>query len=102
MMPNRTFLRMLRHFDQLSIAATGRARLEADPWSRPPRGLIAIAVRISLGRARGTFDEATEAALLAELVLTPGLVAATLKLEPAAETSGACGRPWGGRGTAYL
>ena len=52
---------------------------------------------ISLGRARGTIDEATEAALLAELVLTPGLVAATLKLEPAVETSGARGRPCGGR-----
>ena len=61
---------------------------------------------ISLGRARGTIDEATEAALLAELVLTPGLVAATLKLEPAVETLAHAVARAGdvlylGRGTAY-
>jgi len=38
---------------------------------------------ISLGRARGAIDEAKEAALLAELVLTPGLLAEALRLEPA-------------------
>jgi glutamine---fructose-6-phosphate transaminase (isomerizing) len=43
------------------------------------------ALAISLGRARGTIDEAREAALLAELVATPGLLAEALKLEPAAE-----------------
>ena len=43
------------------------------------------ALAIGLGRARGTIDEATEAALLAELVATPGLLAEALKLEPAAE-----------------
>ena len=43
------------------------------------------ALAISLGRARQTIDEATEAALLAELLATPGLLAQALKLEPAAE-----------------
>ena len=43
------------------------------------------ALAISLGRARETIDEATEAALLAELLATPGLLAQALKLEPAAE-----------------
>ena len=43
------------------------------------------ALAIGLGRARGTIDEATEAALLAELVATPGLLAEALKLEPAAK-----------------
>ena len=38
---------------------------------------------ISLGRARGAIEESREAALLAELVLTPGLLAEALKLEPA-------------------
>ena len=61
---------------------------------------------ISLGRARGTIDEAAEAALLAELVRTPGLLAATLKLEPAVETlARAVARArdvlYLGRGTAY-
>ena len=46
---------------------------------------VMAALAISLGRARGTIDEATEAALLAELVATPGLLAEALKLEPAAE-----------------
>ena len=43
------------------------------------------ALAIGLGRARGTIDDATEAALLGELVATPGLLAEALKLEPAAE-----------------
>jgi glucosamine--fructose-6-phosphate aminotransferase (isomerizing) len=43
------------------------------------------ALAIGLGRARGTIDEAREAALLSELVAAPGLMAAALKLEPAAE-----------------
>ncbi|HKN26370.1 MAG TPA: glutamine--fructose-6-phosphate transaminase (isomerizing) [Roseiarcus sp.] len=43
------------------------------------------ALAIGLGRVRGTIDETTEAALLAELVATPGLLAEALKLEPAAE-----------------
>jgi glutamine---fructose-6-phosphate transaminase (isomerizing) len=43
------------------------------------------ALAIGLGRARGTLDDAQEAALLAELVLTPGLLAEALKLEPQAE-----------------
>ena len=41
---------------------------------------------ITLGRARGAIDEAWEAEFLAELVLTPGLIAETLKLEHAVET----------------
>ena len=61
---------------------------------------------ISLGRARGAIDEATEAALLAELVLTPGLLAEALKLEPAVEAlAHAIARArdvlYLGRGTAY-
>src|SRR5271167_2344176 len=48
--------------------------------------LVALAaLAIGLGKARGTIDETTEAALLAELVATPGLLAEALKLEPAAE-----------------
>ena len=43
------------------------------------------ALAIGLGRARGILDEATETALLGELVATPGLLAEALKLEPAAE-----------------
>jgi glucosamine--fructose-6-phosphate aminotransferase (isomerizing) len=43
------------------------------------------ALAIGLGRARGTIDEAREAALLSELVAAPGLIAEALKLEPAAE-----------------
>ncbi len=44
------------------------------------------ALAISLGRARATIDEASETALAAELIATPGLLAEALKLEPAAET----------------
>ena len=44
------------------------------------------ALAISLGRARGTLDEAAAAALVAELTAVPGLLAQALKLEPAAET----------------
>ena len=43
------------------------------------------ALAIGLGRARGAIDEATETALVGELVATPGLLAEALKLEPAAE-----------------
>ncbi len=61
---------------------------------------------ITLGRARGAIDEEREADLLAELVLTPGLLAETLKLEPAVETlAHAVARArdvlYLGRGTAY-
>jgi glutamine---fructose-6-phosphate transaminase (isomerizing) len=61
---------------------------------------------ISLGRARGVLDEATETALLGELVATPGLLAETLKLEPDAERlAHAIARArdvlYLGRGTAY-
>jgi glucosamine--fructose-6-phosphate aminotransferase (isomerizing) len=61
---------------------------------------------ISLGRVRGAIDEATEAALLAELVLTPGLLAEALRLEPAAEAlahviARARDVLYLGRGTAY-
>jgi glucosamine--fructose-6-phosphate aminotransferase (isomerizing) len=61
---------------------------------------------ISLGRGRGAIDEAAEAVLLGELVLTPGLLAETLKLEPAAETvAHAIARArdvyYLGRGTSY-
>jgi glutamine---fructose-6-phosphate transaminase (isomerizing) len=48
--------------------------------------LAAMAIlAIGLGRARGALDEVQEAALLGELVLTPGLLAEALKLEPQAE-----------------
>ena len=43
------------------------------------------ALAIGLGEARGTIDEAAEAALVGELIATPGLLAEALKLEPAAE-----------------
>ncbi len=61
---------------------------------------------IGLGRARGAIDEAQEVELLAELVLTPGLLAETLKLEPALEAlahavSRARDVLFLGRGTAY-
>ena len=46
---------------------------------------VLAALAISLGRARGALDEATEAALVRELVATPGLIAEALKLEPAVE-----------------
>jgi glucosamine--fructose-6-phosphate aminotransferase (isomerizing) len=48
--------------------------------------LVALAaLAISLGRARGTLDEAAAAALVAELTAVPGLLAQALKLEPAVE-----------------
>ena len=61
---------------------------------------------ISLGRARGAIDEARETALIAELVLTPGLIAEALMLGPAveaiAQTIAAAGDVlYLGRGTAY-
>ena len=61
---------------------------------------------ISLGRARGAIDEVREAALLAELVRTPGLVAEALLLEPAAKAlaysiARASDVLYLGRGTAY-
>src|SRR5271157_4604017 len=64
------------------------------------------ALAISLGRARGTIDEATETALVGELVAAPGLLAEALKLEPAAEKlAHAVARArdvlYLGRGTAY-
>ncbi len=40
---------------------------------------------LALGRARGALSEADEAALVAELVATPGLLAQAIKLEPAVE-----------------
>ena len=43
------------------------------------------ALAIGLARARGQIDEEAESALLHELLLTPGLIAETLKLEPQAE-----------------
>src|SRR5271165_2652988 len=43
---------MLRHFDQLSIAAKGRARWKRIyPGPRPPSGLIAIAVQLAVMEA---------------------------------------------------
>ena len=44
------------------------------------------ALAIGLGKARGEIDEAREAALVEELVATPGLLAEALKLEAAAES----------------
>jgi glutamine---fructose-6-phosphate transaminase (isomerizing) len=46
---------------------------------------VMAAIAISLGQARGTLDEAGAAALVAELIAVPGLLAQTLKLEPAVE-----------------
>src|SRR6202453_1985278 len=43
------------------------------------------ALAIGLGKARGIIDEAAEAALVGELVATPGLLAEALKLEPTPE-----------------
>ncbi|MGO8801199.1 MAG: glutamine--fructose-6-phosphate transaminase (isomerizing) [Roseiarcus sp.] len=43
------------------------------------------ALAISLGRARGTLDEAAAAARIAELTAVPGLIAQALKLEPRVE-----------------
>ena len=67
---------------------------------------VLAALAISLGKARGTIDEAAESALVGELVATPGLLAQALKLEPAAETlAHAIARArdvlYLGRGTAY-
>ena len=64
------------------------------------------ALAIGLGKARGMIDEAAEAALVGELVSTPGLLAETLKLEPIAEKlAQAIARArdvlYLGRGTAY-
>ena len=66
---------------------------------------VLAALAISLGRARGMLDEAAEAALVRELVATPGLIAEALKLEPAVETlahaiAGARNVFYLGRGTA--
>ena len=64
------------------------------------------ALAIGLGKARGTIDEAAEAAVVGELIATPGLLAEALKLEPAAEKlAQAVARArdvlYLGRGTAY-
>jgi glucosamine--fructose-6-phosphate aminotransferase (isomerizing) len=47
---------------------------------------VLAAMAIALGRARKTFDEATETRLVAELMAVPGLVAQALKSEPAVES----------------
>jgi glucosamine--fructose-6-phosphate aminotransferase (isomerizing) len=47
---------------------------------------VMAALALSLGRARGTLDEASETALVKQLVAVPGLIAEVLKLEPAVET----------------
>jgi glucosamine--fructose-6-phosphate aminotransferase (isomerizing) len=67
---------------------------------------VLAALAIALGKARGTLDEAAEAALVGELVATPGLLAEALKLEPAAEklahvVARARDVLYLGRGTAY-
>ena len=67
---------------------------------------VLAALAIALGKARGTIDEAAEAALVGELVATPGLLAEALKLEPAAEklahvVARARDVLYLGRGTAY-
>jgi glutamine---fructose-6-phosphate transaminase (isomerizing) len=64
------------------------------------------ALAIGLGKARGAIDEAAEAALIGELVATPGLLAKALELEPIAEKlSRSIARArdvlYLGRGTAY-
>jgi glutamine---fructose-6-phosphate transaminase (isomerizing) len=46
---------------------------------------VMAALALSLGRARGTLDEATETALVKQLVAVPGLIAEVLKQEPAIE-----------------
>ena len=65
--------------------------------------LASLAIALA---ARGTIDEAAKAALVGELVATPGLLAEALKLEPAAEKlAHAIARArdvlYLGRGTAY-
>jgi glucosamine--fructose-6-phosphate aminotransferase (isomerizing) len=67
---------------------------------------VLAALAIGLGKARGIIDEAAESALIGELVATPGLLAETLKLEPAAEKlahviARARDVLYLGRGTAY-
>ncbi len=69
--------------------------------------LVAMAaLALGLGRARGVLSEADETRLVGELAATPGLVAETLKLEPAVEKiaqklSTARDVLYLGRGTAY-
>jgi glucosamine--fructose-6-phosphate aminotransferase (isomerizing) len=69
--------------------------------------LVAMAsLALALGKARGVLSDAEEARLVAELAATPGLVAETLKLEPAIEKiaqklSTARDVLYLGRGTAY-
>ena len=69
--------------------------------------LVAMAaLALALGRARGVLSEAEESRLVGELVATPGLVAETLKLEPAVEKiarklAEARDVLYLGRGTAY-
>jgi glucosamine--fructose-6-phosphate aminotransferase (isomerizing) len=46
---------------------------------------VMAALAINLARARGTLAEEEEAALIAELIAAPGLIAQVLKLEPAIE-----------------
>jgi glutamine---fructose-6-phosphate transaminase (isomerizing) len=46
---------------------------------------VLAAMAIGLGRARGTLDEKSEAALVGQLVAVPGLIAEVLKQEPAFE-----------------
>jgi glutamine---fructose-6-phosphate transaminase (isomerizing) len=67
---------------------------------------VMACLAIGLGRARGAIDDVTEAALVAELIATPGLLAEALKLEPALETiahslSKARDVLYLGRGTSY-
>jgi glutamine---fructose-6-phosphate transaminase (isomerizing) len=67
---------------------------------------VLAAIAISLGQARGTLDESSAAALVAELIAVPGLLAQALKLEPAVEgIAHALARArdvlYLGRGTAY-
>ena len=67
---------------------------------------VMACLAISLGRARGTIDEASEAALVAELIATPGLLAEALKLEPSLESiahslAKARDALYLGRGTSY-
>jgi glucosamine--fructose-6-phosphate aminotransferase (isomerizing) len=67
---------------------------------------VMAAIAISLGQARGTLDESGAAALVAELIAVPGLLAQALKLETAVEgIAHALARArdvlYLGRGTAY-
>jgi glutamine---fructose-6-phosphate transaminase (isomerizing) len=47
---------------------------------------VLAALALGLGRARGTLDEASETALVKQLVAVPGLIAEVLKHEPAIES----------------